>query len=147
MNRYKCNECGYVSLTMVGKCRAVWGSMEEEAPITMTKEGIPPDVKAASPLRGLDVEEQERVSSGIAELDRVLGGGWVPGGVVLLGGEPGVGKSTLYFRCARRWHRAEERSSTYRERNPLDSLAMRGGGLASCLKDSIFYASMTSRHR
>ncbi len=51
-------ECGYVSLTMVGKCRAVWGSMEEEAPITMTKEGIPPDVKAASPLRGLDVEEQ-----------------------------------------------------------------------------------------
>jgi len=103
MNRYKCSECGYVSLTMVGKCPkcGVWGSMEEEAPITMTKEGIPPDVKAASPLRGLDVEEQERVSSGIAELDRVLGGGWVPGGVVLLGGEPGVGKSTLLLQvCA-----------------------------------------------
>ncbi len=58
--------------------------MEEEAPIPMTKDGRPADAKAASPLRGLDVEEQERVPSGIGELDRVLGGGWVPGGVVLL---------------------------------------------------------------
>ena len=86
MNRYKCSECGYVSLTMVGKCPkcGVWGSMEEEEPVLMTKDGRPAAAKAASPLRGLDVEEQERVQSGIGELDRVLGGGWVPGGVVLL---------------------------------------------------------------
>ena len=62
MSRYRCGECGYVSLTMVGKCPGcgVWGSMEEEAPIALTKEGRPAAVKPASPLRGLDVEEQKR---------------------------------------------------------------------------------------
>lgn len=104
ISRYKCGECGYVSLTMVGKCPkcGVWGSMEEETPIVMTKHGAPAVSKTARPIRGLDVEEQERIPSGIDELDRVLGGGWVQGGVTLLGGEPGVGKSTLLLQvCAK----------------------------------------------
>ena len=101
--RYKCSECGFISLTMVGKCPKCgeWGTMEEDAPIAMTKKGSPVVSKKAHPIRSLDVEEQERVPSGIEELDRVLGGGWVKGGVTLLGGEPGVGKSTLLLQvCA-----------------------------------------------
>lgn len=88
---------------MVGKCPkcGTWGSMEEDIPIAMTKKNAVAACHAACPIRGLDAEEQERIPSGISELDRVLGGGWVAGGVTLLGGEPGVGKSTLLLQvCA-----------------------------------------------
>lgn len=103
ISRYQCSECGFISLTMVGKCPSCgqWGTMEEETPIAMTKKGQVTGVGKAYPIRGLDVKEPERTTSGIEELDRVLGGGWVAGGVTLLGGEPGVGKSTLLLQvCA-----------------------------------------------
>lgn len=102
ISRFKCAECGYISLTMVGKCPGCgeWGTMEPEAPLRVTKKGAV-RAKSAVPIRALDVTEQKRVPSGIDELDRVLGGGWVEGGVTLLGGEPGVGKSTLLLQvCA-----------------------------------------------
>ena len=81
ISRYKCSECGFLSLTMVGKCPkcGTWGSMEEELPIIMTKQGAPLVSKTAHPIRGIDAEEQLRIPSGIEELDRVLGGGWVCG--------------------------------------------------------------------
>lgn len=103
VSRFRCSECGYVSLTMVGRCPkcGVWGCIEEEAPVIMTGQGVPLASGTAHPICGLDVAEQERIPSGIGELDRVLGGGWVRGGVTLLGGEPGVGKSTLLLQvCA-----------------------------------------------
>ena len=97
ISKYKCSECGFTSLTMVGKCPkcGAWGSMEEDNPVPVSKQGKVAAVRAAKPIRGLDAEEQTRIQSGIAELDRVLGGGWISGGVTLISGEPGVGKSTL----------------------------------------------------
>lgn len=103
ISRYKCADCGHISLTMVGKCPSCgeWGTMEPEAPLPLSKKGAVAAHKKVSPIRGLDVQEQSRIPSGIEELDRVLGGGWVAGGVTLLGGEPGVGKSTLLLQvCA-----------------------------------------------
>ncbi|MDO5116042.1 MAG: DNA repair protein RadA [Synergistaceae bacterium] len=100
---YKCSECGYQSVTMMGKCPKCgsWGTLEAETPIAAAKNGLVASVRAAVPISGLEAEEQERIPSGIEELDRVLGGGWVGGGVTLLGGEPGVGKSTLLLQvCA-----------------------------------------------
>lgn len=102
MNRYKCGECGHISLTMVGKCPSCgqWGTLEEETPLPLSKKGAV-KTKRVTPIRGIDAVEQKRIPSGIGELDRVLGGGWVDGGVTLLGGEPGVGKSTLLLQvCA-----------------------------------------------
>ena len=88
---------------MMGRCPKCgsWGTMEDDTPIQTVKGGLVAAAKAAVPISGLEVEEQERIPSGIDELDRVLGGGWVQGGVTLLGGEPGVGKSTLLLQvCA-----------------------------------------------
>jgi len=102
ITRYRCAECGALSLTYVGKCPdcGAWGTLAEEEPLRETKQGFAASVRA-EPVSGISVKEQGRVSSGIGELDRVLGGGWVAGGVTLLGGEPGVGKSTLLLQvCA-----------------------------------------------
>ncbi len=90
-------------MSQIGRCPkcGAWGSMEEDVSVRIAKEGIVASVKMAVPISGLEAEEQERIPSGIEELDRVLGGGWVQGGVTLLGGEPGVGKSTLLLQvCA-----------------------------------------------
>ncbi len=102
MTRYRCVDCGYMSLTVVGKCPGcgAWGTLSEEEPLRTSKTGQV-SASRAEPVSSIKVSVQERISSGIEELDRVLGGGWIEGGVVLLGGEPGVGKSTLLLQvCA-----------------------------------------------
>src|SRR5215217_4459808 len=91
---FACTECGYSAGRWFGKCPGcnAFGSLVEEAPATLKA------AAAAKPLLRLvdvDAEEAKRISTGVPELDRVLGGGLVPASVVLVGGEPGVGKSTL----------------------------------------------------
>jgi DNA repair protein RadA/Sms len=91
---YACTECGYSAGRWFGKCPGcdAYGSLVEEAPAAAAS------TAAARPLlRLVDVnaEEAKRISTGVPELDRVLGGGLVPASLVLVGGEPGVGKSTL----------------------------------------------------
>src|SRR5215203_4547457 len=91
---FACTECGYSAGRWFGKCPGcnAFGSLVEEAPGTLKA------AAAAKPLLRLvdvDAEEAKRISTGVPELDRVLGGGLVPASVVLVGGEPGVGKSTL----------------------------------------------------
>jgi DNA repair protein RadA/Sms len=90
---YACTDCGYTAGRWFGKCPGcnAFGTLAEEVVGG-------PAAKAPAPiLRLVDVEasESERISTGVAELDRVLGGGLVPASLVLVGGEPGVGKSTL----------------------------------------------------
>src|SRR5918995_2910365 len=91
---FACTECGYSAGRRFGKCPGcnAFGSLVEEAPAAAKV------TAAAKPiLRLVDVnaEEAKRISTGVPELDRVLGGGLVPASLVLVGGEPGVGKSTL----------------------------------------------------
>jgi DNA repair protein RadA/Sms len=92
--QFACTDCGYSAGRWFGKCPSCgeFGTLVEEAPVKAN------GGSAARPtLRLIDVkaEEAERIPTGIAELDRVLGGGLVPASLVLVGGEPGVGKSTL----------------------------------------------------
>lgn len=99
---YECNQCGYQSAKWNGQCPdcGAWNSFEESTPIVAVK-GTTPSRKAADiadkimELSEIDVDADVRYKTGIGELDRVLGGGLVKGSIVLLGGAPGIGKSTL----------------------------------------------------
>jgi DNA repair protein RadA/Sms len=96
---YACTECGYSAGRWFGKCPgcSAFGTLVEElaAPVERPRRGA--GAQALPLLRLVDVEvaEAARISTGVPELDRVLGGGLVPASLVLVGGEPGVGKSTL----------------------------------------------------
>lgn len=103
---YVCSECGYESAKWLGRCPAchAWNTMKEfvVGPAAPSKGGAV--VAAAGLARGkavprrlkeIDASEEERIDTHDPELNRVLGGGIVPGSLVLLGGEPGIGKSTL----------------------------------------------------
>ncbi|MBP3255951.1 MAG: DNA repair protein RadA [Clostridia bacterium] len=95
---FVCNECGYETPKWLGKCPACnsWNTFFEQK-IESNKKTGEKTVKSATPttLNSIEGKEETRVSTGVGELDRVLGGGIVKGSLILLGGEPGIGKSTL----------------------------------------------------
>ena len=97
---YVCGECGYETPRWMGKCPQCgsWNTLvEEERVLSHAAAQI---TTKAVPLQNVRAEAQTRISTGIGELDRVLGGGLVKGMVVLLGGDPGIGKSTLLLEAA-----------------------------------------------
>src|ERR671936_1455497 len=98
---HACTECGYSAGRWLGRCPGcgAFGTLVAETPPVR---GVQP-AQARPPLRLVDVvaEEAARIPTGVPELDRVLGGGLVPASLVLVGGEPGVGKSTLLLTALR----------------------------------------------
>jgi len=111
---FRCTECGWTTSKWVGRCGEcqAWGSVVEGSGPT----GGAPRTAAAAPARGparpideIPAETAQARPTGVDELDRVLGGGLVPGAVVLLAGEPGVGKSTLLLDVAARAARGGRR--------------------------------------
>lgn len=101
--RFICQECGYESLKWMGKCPGceAWNSLVEEV-IVKTEAKQPRYGSPGKPraITEVDVTVLPRLSTGIQEMDRVLGGGIVPGSLLLLGGDPGIGKSTLLLQAA-----------------------------------------------
>src|SRR5580704_9667067 len=97
---FVCSSCGGETLKWQGQCPLCgeWNSLEQRS----AARGRPAAAAAATALAGPDgpTSGGERLLSGTGELDRVLGGGLVPGSVTLLGGEPGIGKSTLLLQVA-----------------------------------------------
>ncbi|MEE9224822.1 MAG: DNA repair protein RadA [Bacteroidota bacterium] len=105
--KYVCQSCGYESPRWIGKCPncADWNTFVEELRVKGKDKAARRKAHAetaAVPLSRVDKLAEARITTGIVEFDRVLGGGIVPGSVVLLGGDPGIGKSTLMMQMASR---------------------------------------------
>ncbi|ARP50315.1 MULTISPECIES: DNA repair protein RadA [Caproicibacterium] len=102
---YRCTECGYESAKWYGKCPecGAWNTMSEalqEPAVSMRRGSIGQGIyhqtaPQATPIREISMEEEPRYKTGVSELDRVLGGGIVKGSIILISGEPGIGKSTI----------------------------------------------------
>ena len=104
---FECEVCGHQTPKWVGRCPScdAWGSIAEAAATPVAARAVAPrrPGEPARPIATVSVEAARARPTGVGELDRVLGGGLVPGAVVLLAGEPGVGKSTLLLDVAQQW--------------------------------------------
>ncbi len=103
---YVCSECGATSPRWLGRCPECqsWNTLFAEVSTTVTLAKAAVNAKRATPLpiSAVENEQEARFTLQIAEMDAILGGGLVPGSLVLLGGEPGIGKSTLLLQVAKK---------------------------------------------
>ncbi|MFZ5625673.1 MAG: DNA repair protein RadA [Gemmatimonadota bacterium] len=101
---YRCTECGHEHPKWVGRCEGcgAWNSVAEELAVPARRTDASARRARAAPLREISEASLVRLETGLKEFDFVLGGGIVPGSMVLIGGEPGIGKSTLLLQAAAR---------------------------------------------
>jgi len=101
--KYICSNCGYESLRWIGKCPECdkWNSFTEEIIESGSRKlNISKSKYVVNNILDISANEEERILTHISEFDRVLGGGIIPGSIILLGGDPGIGKSTLAMQAA-----------------------------------------------
>ena len=139
-----CSECGAVQAKWSGQCSScgAWNTIVEESAGVARPDGAR-ELPQLAPLARLDEvssADGSVLTSGIAELDRVLGGGITPGSVTLLGGEPGIGKSTLVLQLAALWPDAVLYVSAEESQSQVKSRAARLGGQ----QPNVWIASETS---
>ncbi|MFB0836000.1 DNA repair protein RadA [Arthrobacter halodurans] len=108
---YRCSECGWTTAKWVGRCGEcqAWGSVAEIGQVSAKTTAAATISRPAQAIADVDASAASYRPTGVGELDRVLGGGLVPGAVILLAGEPGVGKSTLLLDVAARTARGNRR--------------------------------------
>ncbi|MGN0345762.1 MAG: DNA repair protein RadA [Lachnospiraceae bacterium] len=136
-----CKECGYESAKWMGQCSAchAWNTMIEQEVIAKGKAGNAssqgrPDTAPVS-LSEVSLTEEDRISTGMEELNRVLGGGIVPGSLVLVGGDPGIGKSTLLLQMCRLLSDANHRVLYISGEESLKQIKMRAERIGQFQKD------------
>ena len=140
-----CKECGYESSKWMGQCPACreWNSFVEE-PVVSEKKSPAAAMRApgrgAAPVRLADIslEEQDRTKTGFGELDRVLGDGIVKGSLVLVGGDPGIGKSTLLLQVCRNLALAGKRVLYISGEESLKQIKMRAGRIGHIEGELLF---------
>src|SRR5947199_2235205 len=141
--QYSCQQCGHSSPKWIGRCPSCqqWNTFVEEK-INAGVDSPPSWDSSPIPFTEITGVETPRVSTGITEFDRVLGGGVVAGALVLLGGDPGVGKSTLMLDVASRL--AEASVVLYASREECaQPIKMPGGRLAVRTSDLHVYAELS----
>lgn len=141
---YQCTECGWTTVRWVGRCGEcqTWGSVVERGAPKLKQVASSAPVSAAVPISQVSTDHARRRLTTIAELDRVLGEGLVPGAVVLLAGEPGVGKSTLLLDVAAKWAASGERTLYISGEESASQVKLRATRTGA-LHDELFLASET----
>ncbi|MDD5921918.1 MAG: DNA repair protein RadA [Eubacteriales bacterium] len=145
-----CQECGYESPKYLGRCICgAWNSMVEETVPSESGEdargrgSIGRLSSKPVPLRDVGSAERKRIRTGIGELDRVLGGGLVPGSLTLISGEPGIGKSTLIVQAAARIAAGGETVLYVSGEESEQQIRMRADRVAPNLPDSLYVMAET----
>ena len=154
---HTCTECGYSSPKWLGRCPECgqWGTLQEETLTPASSSGASFGARSggavafqaltpaapAQPITAVDAAATRTVASGIGELDRVLGSGVVPGSVVLMAGEPGVGKSTLLLEVASRWAAQNGRRALYVTAEESAGQVRARAERTQALRDSLFLAA------
>jgi DNA repair protein RadA/Sms len=142
VSRFVCSSCGYQSPRWYGKCPRCgeWSTLVEEVerPLRQSK-GAAPKVEPVV-LSKVPVQDVTRFASGMPEFDRVLGGGFVPGSVILLAGEPGIGKSTLLLTVSEVVAKSRGRVLYTSGEESQNQVRMRADRLG-VLADDLFFAA------
>ncbi len=141
---YRCAECGWQTPKWVGRCGEcqAWGTVEETGAV-VPRTIRPGSVTApAVPIATVDAEAAQARRTDVDELDRVLGGGFVPGAVALLAGEPGVGKSTLLLEVAARWATSDNRALYVTAEESAAQVRLRAGRTGALSADLFLAAEV-----
>ena len=140
---YHCNECGWEAMKWVGRCTEcqAWGTVVEKA-ASRSRVQAGPVTAPARPIGEVPIEDSMARTSGVPELDRVLGGGLVPGAGILIAGEPGVGKSTLLLEVAAQMARQRQRVLYVTGEESAAQVRMRGDRTGA-IQDELYLAAET----
>ena len=133
---YVCQNCGYVTASWLGKCPecGAWNSFSEQLETKPKEQGYIRFAESSRPktVSSVAAKPVRRMETGIHEFDRVLGGGIVPGSLVLLSGDPGIGKSTILLDAAMRFSQKQIRVLYVSGEESEEQTAMRAGRLGTC---------------
>ncbi|OBH93055.1 DNA repair protein RadA [Mycobacterium sp. E2733] len=150
-SQYRCSECQHVTAKWVGRCLecGTWGTVDE-APVLTAVGGRRVGSASASasrpvPITSVEPNASQHRSTGVGELDRVLGGGVVPGSVTLLAGDPGVGKSTLLLKVAHRWALSGRRALYISGEESAGQIRLRADRIG-CGADEVYLAAESDVH-
>lgn len=143
--QFRCSECRHVTGKWVGRCPecGTWGTVEEISTLSSiggAQQRTTTPSTPAVPISSIDAERTRHFPTGVSELDRVLGGGVVPGSVSLLAGDPGVGKSTLLLEVAHRWAQAGRRALYVSGEESAGQIRMRAER-TGCNHDEVYLAA------
>lgn len=141
---YSCQSCGHTSYRWLGKCPDCngWNTFIEEKVVEEKRSGavLTSSQSAPLPISKLNMAEEDRVSTGLPELDRVLGGGLVPGSAVLIGGDPGIGKSTLLLQAMGKFAASGHRVLYVSGEESMRQIRLRGERLGALSEDLLVYS-------
>ncbi|KZS82011.1 DNA repair protein RadA [Mycobacterium kansasii] len=149
-SQFRCSDCRHLTAKWVGRCLECgnWGTVEEVSMrngVGGSGRRLPVRASRAVPISSVQPNLNRHRPTGIDELDRVLGGGVVPGSVTLLAGEPGVGKSTLLLEVAHRWAQSGQRALYISGEESAGQIRLRADRIG-CQDEQVYLAAESDVH-